>query len=463
MPPTTRPEGRSTRPRRAAAGKCWCVTWFYTTPDGPAEWASKMDTLVNDGDVRYAVWQVEACPNTQRPHIQGYVALKKRKRLLPVKTMLGMSGSPSLRKAIGTAKQNRTYCTKDESRLDGPWERGVMPEVGKAAVLQNLWSLMTDGPTFDLYDAVEDSPSLLGHEKSVNFARNIILEKKGNIWRDLKVYVFMGPPGTGKTLLARQMAGGYDQMHKVVNSSSTLWFDGYTGQDSIVFDDVGEGWNVGYEFWCQLLDGHPVRLPIKGTTLPACYHNVYLTSNSPILSWFKGRTECEAILRRITHIYTFTRGGDYFAQDGTKLGNALDELAAETAGNTLASLARGQGGVPPPSASEHPAPVVPGAGSGGNINPRPGTILTRQASFVAPRRQQMALVRNNLRHTRVYAEPPTPRSMPTSGVHPLFVNDVETISDSDDEYEASIDLWGPEFEQEVLAMAEATQTTQPMD
>ena len=37
----------------------------------------------------------------------------------------------TLRHAKGSPEQNRKYCTKDDTRIAGPWERGEMPASGQ--------------------------------------------------------------------------------------------------------------------------------------------------------------------------------------------------------------------------------------------------------------------------------------------------------------------------------------------
>nr|QMV80659.1 alphaRep protein [Alphasatellitidae sp.] len=97
----------------------WCFTLFaYTLPlfDSLPEWAN------------YIVFQEEECPTTKKRHLQGFVTLKKSQRLSFLKGRLG--NGVHLEISRGSSSSNRDYCRKDDSRVAGPWEFGVLAEQG---------------------------------------------------------------------------------------------------------------------------------------------------------------------------------------------------------------------------------------------------------------------------------------------------------------------------------------------
>lgn len=69
---------------------------------------------------RYVVWQLEAGENGT-PHYQGYIELTAGVRLGSLKKWLPTAHFEGRK---GTRDQARDYCTKSDSRVDGPWERG---------------------------------------------------------------------------------------------------------------------------------------------------------------------------------------------------------------------------------------------------------------------------------------------------------------------------------------------------
>lgn len=89
------------------ASKHWCWTIHNPTED--------LEQLLGDlgesEQVTYLVWGRENCPETGRPHLQGYIHLVNRKRLNAVKALLG--GVAHLEKTKGTPWEAAVYCKKD--------------------------------------------------------------------------------------------------------------------------------------------------------------------------------------------------------------------------------------------------------------------------------------------------------------------------------------------------------------
>ncbi len=104
-----------------ASSKYWCFT--INNPD---------DTLVEDDPnnwdgYTYVTWQKE---DAGTPHYQGYVEYAKPKRLSAMKKI---SNRAHWEPRFGTQQEAITYCTKEETRVDGPWELGTksIPSQGK--------------------------------------------------------------------------------------------------------------------------------------------------------------------------------------------------------------------------------------------------------------------------------------------------------------------------------------------
>lgn len=90
--------------------------------DNPAAW---FDPVLR-GDLQYLVWQLESGQD-ETPHYQGYAYFGKAQTFAGVRD-LGPRGHWEPRK--GTHEQARTYCTKEASRVEGPWELGSPPAQG---------------------------------------------------------------------------------------------------------------------------------------------------------------------------------------------------------------------------------------------------------------------------------------------------------------------------------------------
>jgi hypothetical protein len=71
--------------------------------------------------VKYAIWQLESAPTTNTPHIQGYVEFTRAKSRA---AFAGLTKATHIHSEgrRGSPRQAAAYCSKPESRLDGPWE-----------------------------------------------------------------------------------------------------------------------------------------------------------------------------------------------------------------------------------------------------------------------------------------------------------------------------------------------------
>lgn len=126
--------------------------WCFTAYDLDA-----FDVPVASPDLRYCVYQTEVCPNTQRPHIQGYIEFNKAVAFATVKALLG-DPTVHLEARRGTRVQARDYCLKDESRMEGTdpiqigtWDqkegkREDLNEARKLIHAHNSWTDVINDP-----------------------------------------------------------------------------------------------------------------------------------------------------------------------------------------------------------------------------------------------------------------------------------------------------------------------------
>lgn len=119
--------------------------------------------------------------------------------------------------------------------------------------------------------------------------------------REVKVYVLSGETDLGKSRWARHHYGG--SLHSVSEpeAGQQYWFDGYTDQSAILFDDFSGA--VGITRLLKWLDRYPVDLPVKGGFVEAKYTTVIITCNGSIDDWYPvgpvgARTSHVAALKR---------------------------------------------------------------------------------------------------------------------------------------------------------------------
>lgn len=292
---------RTTRTRTPMV-KNWCFT--HNNPE--ASDYELYSGLVEQGTCSYLVFQKEE-GEAGTPHLQGYMCLTKKMRLLTLKAKLHPA-QPHLEPAGGNAVQNRKYCTKEEGRLDGPWEYGALPKVGKAALMKSLADGVEAG--MSARQLTQAYPTLLGHSKAIKYAQFLVSQEKGLKWRVLDVNVSVGGTGTGKT---REAVGG-DYLNSYIWSKmnaagTTNWFCGYAGQDHLIIDEIQPG-DFSITQMLRILDGHPLLMQVKGDAVYATYTRVTLTSNYPVAAWFPkaGSESLAALDRRINNTWFYANG-----------------------------------------------------------------------------------------------------------------------------------------------------------
>ena len=71
---------------------------------------------------------------------------------------------------------------------------------------------------------------------------------------------------------------GYSAVYRVTDYSHP--FDGYKGQDVIIFEEFRSSLSIGDML--NYLDGYPLELPCRYANKVACYTKVYMISNIPL-------------------------------------------------------------------------------------------------------------------------------------------------------------------------------------
>jgi len=274
--------------------KAWCFTWNNPThrnlfPDGLPD------------KVQYLVYQLErGAEGTE--HLQGYIYFKEKIRFNPLKAMEfktpdGASVFPfraaHLEVAKGKPEHNKAYCTKPETRVAGPWELGKLPKgQGDRQDLRiAAASLMADGDVRKIDPAV--------FMKYASGCLKLAAMASPPRRDGLKVITIVGPSGIGKSYSVHDL---FPDVYVVNMGNSGLWWDGYTGQPAVLFEEF-KG-QVQLQKMLQILDPYPLRLEIKGGLVPARFTIVFITSNYTPDKWYKNETgdrdpEMAALARRL--------------------------------------------------------------------------------------------------------------------------------------------------------------------
>jgi len=130
--------------KKDAKGRNWC----FTEHDLPMLLLYGLQVDGLPAGVRYLCCQLERAPDTGKDHLQGYVQLGTQQRLSWLKVNLSQTAHWEV--ARGTPDENRAYCSKDQTRQDGPWEFGVLKAQGTRSDLLEVKAALGTYPPLPL-------------------------------------------------------------------------------------------------------------------------------------------------------------------------------------------------------------------------------------------------------------------------------------------------------------------------
>jgi len=212
-----------------------------------------LDTLMERDEVRAAVMQREVCPLTGAEHMQIFLILQKRKRLLPV-VRLQLLGAPC-NVVMGDGKWDamRKYCTMEmypEDHADHPGERkrkeghfalqaGDWLRPGKRNdILQMCDYVQETRGSVSFLQAVRDTNGCAGrHPKTYDRLVNECLQPRKVTGVPHKVEWYYGEGRIGKSWLAHQ-----ENPDAYRKSCYNKWWEGYSGETTVIYDEfTGKG------------------------------------------------------------------------------------------------------------------------------------------------------------------------------------------------------------------------------
>lgn len=302
-----------------AQARRWCGTLNELSNDfNGEEWFSALSDKV-----AYAVGQLEMGEKTGHMHLQFYVQLNRSQRLNWLKAHI--SDKAHWEVSRGNAAQARAYCMKEETRVAGPWEVGQWATQGQTRGLSQAVEIMRGGAT--LQTVAQELPEVfIRHWRGLReWQREITAKPPRDLGGDgPEVWVYWGPSGTGKSRKARDTwPGAYWKLN------SSKWWDGYTGQDTVIFDDF-KGSSMSLHDFQRVVDRYPMDVEIKGGTIPLSAGRYVFTSNKHPADWYSTEADPEGTVMRRINEFCADRGRlVHFV--GAPEAAAHGEEAAETA------------------------------------------------------------------------------------------------------------------------------------
>lgn len=266
-------------------------SWLFTLNDIPqdsdlAKAAARQLVEALQPQVRWAIFQLEKGGQELRYHLQGYVYLAAPR---PLSTLRSLIVGAHWEQRRGSHAQARDYCSKADTRVEGPFV--VNPEgepQSGASGRANQTALLYE----KLKAGVTERELALSEETFPMWKNNFrVIERwhrlnQANL-RNWPVYttVYWGPSGTGKTRRALFESGPDAFWLSKPEGSGSLWFDGYDGQENVVIDEF-YGW-IKLDTLLRMLDRYPLLVQTKGGTTTFLAKRVWITSNQDPDLWYR--------------------------------------------------------------------------------------------------------------------------------------------------------------------------------
>lgn len=221
-----------------------------------------------------------------------------------------------------------SYCQKDRTHVAGPWSEGtpnLHDKRGHRSDLVILKSAIDNGATFtDLM--IGDETSLLMSGNRADWCRRYIqakadhkaeMELKNQSWSEVTGFYIWGDSGTGKTTWVMK----HLSKSIFVASGRDHPFDGYAGQDVILFDEFRLGGALSTEVLLRACDRWHFGLSARYADITPVWTKVVMTSNLSPQEQFEHVPDDQktALARRI-------REWHFLEEDRTASPSRLDSL-----------------------------------------------------------------------------------------------------------------------------------------
>jgi len=292
-----------------ASARSVCFTLHNYTDKDIAEMRTKKWTA------SYTIYGKEICPDTGRPHLQGYVEWNSSKKFTVMHKFWGGRGHWKARYTESTPAQAAEYCRKEGDFTE--W--GTMSEQGKRTDILEAMSMVANGATeLEIFETLPEVA--FKYTKGLEKYR-LLKEKqssKGFQKRDVRVY--WGDTGTGKTRSAMEE---FPDAFIVSCGVSGFWWTGYDGEEAVVVDEFRG--NIPLCQLLRILDGYAVQVSVHGGTRFLKAKTIIITSNTPPIEWYSNADieSYKALERRFCLVKVF---------------RSENNLTAEVAGNTMPQL-----------------------------------------------------------------------------------------------------------------------------
>lgn len=272
--------------------------WWFLTWNNPKHPEDK-DVLLSSRILQYVKFQYEK-GKTGTKHYQGVFYTKESETCTRLRKKFPGCGYLA---PVKSTKGAVNYCGKTDSRIEGPWESGIMPEQGKRNDLLECKSIIDRGGGMgELFE--HQFSNAVRYGRGLKEYVNLVNKDKVRKWQTT-CYCYIGDAGMGKTqaasIEAAKWGGGTYWLTLEGGTFGKVWWDGYEGEENIIIDEFN--CQIKLADFKRLIDSSPLKLPIKGGMVNFLGKRIWICSNKMLDAWYYKAappgTERNALLRRL--------------------------------------------------------------------------------------------------------------------------------------------------------------------
>jgi len=250
----------STKGNESKKTRCFLLTIFSRQLK---EFTEFIQTL----PIKRATYQLEACPTTQKEHIQAFIEFEEGISYNKLKKYPILQGAHI--EGARCPKHAQAYCSKEDTRIEGPFQVGPAYLIRKPT-LKVIREYILNGNLEKIKE--EFFGVYLRCRRAI--IEEISLHRKVETTQTTRGIWISGDPGVGKTFTVRSMD------EPIYTKSPNKWWDAYNGELIILADDWDEEqarWASHYlKIWT---DKYPFIAECKGGSVRPSYHWFIITSN----------------------------------------------------------------------------------------------------------------------------------------------------------------------------------------
>lgn len=287
--------------------RCWVGTWNNPKMTDE-EFKNLLSSWYLEKILIYAVFQREKGEQNGTIHFQYFLNFRSAKRFSKLKKMLPYGCHFKPMRTTKTLCRN--YCSKEETRVSGPYEIGEFVEERARTDRAKAFSLLAQGVSIKEINEAFENVVVDNLVKMEKYQVQQLKWKVQDLFRNVEVTYIYGNPGFGKTTLVYDLAGCKpSDIYVVTRYSDKFMFSEYRGQKYILFDEF-YGQIKPITYLNKLLEPAPIDLRIMNGTYPAMFEKVFIVSNYSLKEIYKTEQEevkisYDAFCRRINKIYYF--------------------------------------------------------------------------------------------------------------------------------------------------------------